>query len=99
MKKLLALILLIIICLFAVACGDGEETSDISVDTFDPTVKGIYSDEQLYDKVLGGWAGQMAGVVYGADVEFYYRGQIMPEDAVVDFSSLNINNAFWRTQA
>ena len=32
MKKLLALILLITICLFAVACGDGEDTSDISVE-------------------------------------------------------------------
>ncbi|MBR6507703.1 MAG: ADP-ribosylglycohydrolase family protein [Clostridia bacterium] len=96
MKKLLALILLIIICIFAVACGDGEDTSDISADTFDPNAKGIYSDTQLYDKVLGGWAGQMAGVVYGADVEFYYRGEIMPEDAVVDFSALNINNAFWQ---
>lgn len=96
MKKLLALILLTVICLFAVACGDEEDTSDISVDTFDPTAKGIYSDKQLYDKVLGGLVGQMSGVVFGADVEFYYRGEIMPEDAVADFSTLNINNAFWQ---
>ncbi len=98
MKRIFALILLALICVSAVSCG-GNDTSDISdasVDTFDPNGEGIYTDNDIYNKVLGGWVGQMAGVVYGADVEFYYRGQIMPEEAVVDFSNLNINNAFWQ---
>lgn len=98
MKKLFSLILVAVLCLSVFGCADNEESniSDISVDTFDPDAEGIYSDEEIYDKLLGGWVGQMAGVVYGADVEFLYRGEIMPEEDVVDFSTLNINNAFWQ---
>lgn len=98
MKKIISLALLLLICLSAFGCGGNEvsDISDVSVDTFDPDAEGIYSDAEIYNKILGGWVGQMAGVVYGADVEFYYRGQIMPEEDVVDFSNLNINNAFWQ---
>lgn len=98
MKKLFSLIILAVLCLSVFGCADNEESniSDISVDTFDPEAEGIYSDAEIYDKILGGWVGQMAGVVYGADVEFHYRGEIMPEEDVVDFSNLNINNAFWQ---
>ena len=98
MKKLFSIILLVFLCLSVFGCADNEanDISDISEDTFDPNAEGIYSDEEIYDKILGGWVGQMAGVVYGADVEFHYRGVIMPEEDVVDFSDLNINNAFWQ---
>lgn len=98
MKKLLAIILVALICFSVFGCADGEvsDISDISEDDFDPSADGVYSDADIYNKILGGWVGQMAGVVYGADVEFYYRGEIMPEDKVVDFSNLNINNAFWQ---
>lgn len=98
MKKLFSIILLVFLCLSVFGCADNEanDISDISEDTFDPNAEGIYSDEEIYDKILGGWVGQMAGVVYGADVEFHYRGEIMPEEDVVDFSNLNINNAFWQ---
>ena len=98
MKKLFSIILLVFLCFSVFGCADNEvsDISDISEDTFDPNAEGIYSDEEIYDKILGGWVGQMAGVVYGADVEFHYRGEIMPEEDVVDFSNLNINNAFWQ---
>lgn len=98
MKRLIAFLLFVSVCLLTFGCADNNNSdiSDTSVDTFDPEGEGIYSDAEIYNKILGGWVGQMAGVVYGADVEFYYRGQIMPEEDVVDFSNLNINNAFWQ---
>ncbi len=98
MKRLIAFLLCVSVCLLTFGCADNNNSdiSDTSVDTFDPEGEGIYSDAEIYNKILGGWVGQMAGVVYGADVEFYYRGQIMPEEDVVDFSNLNINNAFWQ---
>jgi hypothetical protein len=40
-----------------------------------PVQKSISLDD-LWDKVLGGWAGQMIGVSYGAPTEFaYLRGR------------------------
>ena len=43
--------------------------------------QGVYlSDAQLYDKLLGGWIGQMAGVTWGAPTEFRWRGTIIPAE-------------------
>jgi hypothetical protein len=39
----------------------------------------IFTNEQLKDKIKGGWAGQTIGVVYGAPVEFKYQGSIIPD--------------------
>ncbi len=98
MKRFIAFLLFVSVCLLTFGCADNDNSdiSDTSVDAFDPEAEGIYSDAEIYNKILGGWVGQMAGVVYGADVEFYYRGEIMPEEDVIDFSNLNINNAFWQ---
>lgn len=54
------------------------------------------SENDLYDKLLGAWVGQMAGVVLGADNEFWFQGVMMSESDVPDFTTLNINNAFWQ---
>ena len=96
MKKIYALILLICFIILAFGCTDGGEESDISTDGFDPEAEGIYSEKEINNKILGGYIGQMAGVVYGANSEFHYRGEIMPEEDVVDFLNLDINNAFWQ---
>lgn len=39
--------------------------------------------EQLKDKIMGGWAGQTIGVVYGAPVEFKYQGSIINEYQII----------------
>lgn len=39
--------------------------------------------EQLKDKIMGGWAGQTLGVVYGAPVEFKYQGSIIDEYQII----------------
>jgi hypothetical protein len=44
-----------------------------------PVQKSISLDD-LWDKVLGGWAGQMIGVSYGAPTEFAYLNRMIPED-------------------
>ena len=41
------------------------------------------SHEKLKDKIMGGWAGQTIGVVYGAPVEFKYQGSIIDEYQVI----------------
>jgi hypothetical protein len=38
-----------------------------------------FTNDQLKDKIKGGWAGQTIGVVYGAPVEFKYQGSIIPD--------------------
>ena len=36
--------------------------------------------DALMDKIMGGWAGQTIGVVYGAPTEFKFCGTIIPEE-------------------
>lgn len=38
------------------------------------------SKDALKDKIMGGWAGQTIGVVYGAPTEFKFCGTIIPEE-------------------
>ena len=52
------------------------------------------SESEIQDKILGGWVGQMTGVVLGYLDEFKYAGEIMPESAIRDFNTLNINHGF-----
>lgn len=37
------------------------------------------SKDALMDKIMGGWAGQTIGVVYGAPTEFKFCGTLIPE--------------------
>ena len=103
MKKTLTLLSLVI-CLLLAGCGEvpapAESTpsEEVSAESSLPEEPVTYSftEEQIQDKILGGWVGQMAGVVYGAKSEFQYWGTIMPEADIIDFSALNINDAFWQ---
>ena len=38
------------------------------------------SKDTLMDKIMGGWAGQTIGVVYGAPTEFKFCGTLIPEE-------------------
>ncbi len=56
---------------------------------------GVYlSDEELQDKLLGGWIGQMAGVTWGAPTEFVWRGAIIPEEKFPAWDPAMINKGF-----
>ena len=101
MKKALLLITLSIALILASCAGAAPGESSAPAENSEtvslPQEKvSHYTDAQLEDKLLGGWVGQMAGVVYGAKSEFQYWGTIMPEEDVPDFSTLNINDAFWQ---
>ena len=48
---------------------------------------------QLQNKIKGGWAGQMIGVSYGAPTEFRYRGEIIPEDKMPEWTPDRIKNS------
>ena len=52
------------------------------------------SEDELYDKLLGGWIGQMAGVTWAASTEFRWCGQIIPEKDFPVWSPSMINDAF-----
>jgi len=43
------------------------------------------------DKMKGGWAGQMAGVGWGAPTEFKWKGQIIPADRMPKWHPRTIN--------
>ena len=42
----------------------------------------IISEQQLKDKIAGGWAGKMIGVVYGDPTEFRARSVIYEKDLI-----------------
>ncbi|HBL84582.1 MAG: hypothetical protein A2Y17_05985 [Clostridiales bacterium GWF2_38_85] len=97
--KLLSILLLVTLVL--VSCsgnGTTSEADDSSAtqSTASEAEKSTFaiSEDDLYDKLLGSWVGQMAGVVWGAPIEFFYQGVTVPDDKVLDISSLNLNDAF-----
>lgn len=51
-------------------------------------------EDVLYDKLQGGWIGQMLGVSWAASTEFGYRGVIMPLSGMPIWSPAMINDAF-----
>ena len=69
MKRLLILIVLVILAISS--CSPSTDVSD-EPSVFVPP-EGSVSEDTLRDKLIGAWVGQMAGVVLGADNEFYSR--------------------------
>ena len=59
-----------------------------------PSEKIRISDKELYDKLLGGWIGQMVGVTWSASTEFKWCGQIIPEGGMDEWKPSMINNGF-----
>ena len=52
------------------------------------------SEEELFDRLSGGWIGQMAGVAWGTPTEFCYAGRMIPEDELPQWTPEMINTAF-----
>jgi PKD repeat protein len=59
-----------------------------------PTVDVEISEQELYDKLLGGWIGQMVGVTWSASTEFRWCGKIIPEGGMDVWKPAMINNGF-----
>lgn len=65
-----------------------------------PEFDGTLTEDELYDKLLGGWIGQMAGVAFFAKTEFGWAGKIMTEarlnTAMTEWNTgvVSINDAF-----
>ena len=49
------------------------------------------SIEEYVDKMKAGWIGQMAGVGWGGPTEFQYKGRIIPEERMPQWSPEKIN--------
>lgn len=52
------------------------------------------TEDELYDKIIGGWIGQMVGVSWAASTEFQFAGKIMPASRMDQWKPDMINNAF-----
>jgi hypothetical protein len=54
----------------------------------------VMDEAVILDKLRGGWAGQMAGVTWGAPTEFKWLGRIIPDPEVPAWSPPMINDGF-----
>lgn len=52
-----------------------------------------FSKTQLYDKIKGGWAGQMIGCSYGGPTEFKFKFKRIPDDYEIPWKANNIIKA------
>ncbi len=73
-----------------------SSSSSGSSDVSKPDVKETISlsEEELHDKILGGWIGQMVGVTWSASTEFCYAGTLIPMGNVPKWNPSMINDAF-----
>lgn len=53
-----------------------------------------FDEETLYDKLVGGWIGQMVGVTWAAPTEFCYAARLMPASSMPVWKPQTINDAF-----
>ncbi|MCI8554356.1 MAG: PKD domain-containing protein [Clostridiales bacterium] len=56
----------------------------------------VLSRQEVYDKILGGWAGQMAGVAWAAPTEFQAKGRMLTEDEIPEWTPSMVNGGFWQ---
>ncbi len=64
---------ILILALAAVSCS-APKTTDTTMST-----------DTLLDKIMGGWAGQTIGVVYGASTEFKHQGTLIPDNQPISW--------------
>src|SRR5689334_11524560 len=67
MKKIFALLIALIGC----SAPKSVEES--------PTIKLEITQDELLNKIKGGWAGQVIGVTYGGPTEFRFNGTMINE--------------------
>ena len=66
---------IIAILLLVASCGE----------RLSPTRTVTMDKDALMDKIMGGWAGQTIGVVYGAPTEFKYCGTLIPDQQPISW--------------
>lgn len=79
----LAIVMLFSVCVcFAEAPKSESETKENQTDA--KTAAGFVkmSEDEMYDRVLGSWLGQMIGVGWCAKTEFKHHGTIIPENEI-----------------
>lgn len=94
-KKFIAMAMLSLLALSSCTAQDSKGNSESQAEPVQDAYLEI-ADSDLSDKLKGAWVGQMAGVVWGANDEFKYQGKTIPDDQIPDFSSLDINGAFYQ---
>lgn len=72
------------------------DTLDTGDDPVTPAQTVSISEEELYDKLVGGWIGQMVGVTWAASTEFRWCGAIIPEASFPKWQTTMINDAFYQ---
>ncbi len=93
-------------CILLSACGGNTNvTTSTTATTATTNTTGstvtsekalLLSEEELRDKMEGGWIGQMVGVAWAASTEFKYQGRIMPESEMPAWRASMINDAFYQ---
>lgn len=68
-----------------------ESEDDSNVPT---TTEVTLTEEEILDKMKGGWIGQMVGVAWAAPTEFRWAGQLMPQSNMPGWKPATINDAF-----
>ena len=93
MKKLHRFTLFVFALLAFISVSVCSWAADLSAGTQDELAYEL-SEEVLIDKLRGSWAGQMAGVAWGAPVEFKALGRMLTEQELPDWSPESINESF-----
>lgn len=80
-----------------ISCSEFEAYECEKANTSDQnTSYNVLTDEEIKDKIKGGWAGQMIGVAWGFPTEFKANGTMLKDNEIPAYSSISINDAFWQ---
>ncbi|MDD2957132.1 MAG: ADP-ribosylglycohydrolase family protein [Lachnospiraceae bacterium] len=94
-KEILSVMLALSMCMGLPQAAFAEEADVAGTITM--------SEDEIMNRMKGGWAGEMAGVTWGAPTEFYNFRQffeidpdmtIIPEDLVPEWTPETVNDAF-----
>jgi hypothetical protein len=67
----------LLLAVLLTACGNPRDTKK--------EVHGEFTRDQLFDKIKGGWAGQVIGVTYGGPTEFRFNGTMINDYVPIDW--------------
>jgi hypothetical protein len=77
------------------AGDDGKQDAETGQSPDVPFIQTVVlSGDTVRDKIAGGWVGQMAGVARAWITEFQYKGVIIPEDEIPEWTPGTIITAF-----
>ncbi len=75
-----------------ITVADSKQTVTVALSKTATMIQ--FSEEEIFDRMKGGWIGEMAGVTWGAPTEFAYQRRIIPAIAVPVWKPEMINNGF-----